>query len=256
MLSSSSFQLEIASILLGATLCLAGLSVTWGSGRLVELQRLHVGYSRKLNHFLIFFLPIMVTNLTAWTGIPLSALALSLIQFHLFLLACTPAMQRQSPLCRTMLAAIDRPEDRPYTLWWLWSQMVLGYLALGPWFLLLRQQGALELIQIPILINGVGDGLAEVVGVRYGRHRYRVPSLVAGRHYTRSYEGSLCVLLVGILVMCLYLDSFSQTQFWWAIGLVPAVMTLGEAWSPHTWDTPILFTLGSATLVAILAWCP
>jgi phytol kinase len=46
------------------------------------------------------------------------------------------------------------------------------------------------------LVTGWGDAVGEPVGTRWGRHRYRVPSL-AGVAVTRSVEGSAAVFLVG-----------------------------------------------------------
>ncbi|HUF11834.1 MAG TPA: hypothetical protein VMN78_01895 [Longimicrobiales bacterium] len=53
-----------------------------------------------------------------------------------------------------------------------------------------------DLALIGYLVAGWGDAVGEPVGVRWGRHRYRVPSL-AGVAATRSLEGSAAVLLVG-----------------------------------------------------------
>lgn len=228
------------------------LTLTWVSGRLVLSGWLHVGYTRKFNHFLLFFLPALLPHLERVTATRLHPVVVPLVVLHAVLFASTPWMLRHSPVCRTIFAALDRPEDRPHTLLWLWSQMVVGYLALIPWLLALRQLGMLELIQIPILINGVGDGLAEVVGVRYGRHRYRVPSFIRDRVYTRSYEGSACVLLTGLGVVSLFADGFSAPQFWAVLATVPLLMTLAEATAPHTWDTPILFTVGGAATTAVV----
>jgi len=52
------------------------------------------------------------------------------------------------------------------------------------------------LAHIGYLVCGWGDAVAEPVGTRWGRHRYRVPS-IAGVAATRSLEGSAAVFLVG-----------------------------------------------------------
>lgn len=53
-----------------------------------------------------------------------------------------------------------------------------------------------DLALIGYLVAGWGDAVGEPVGTRWGRHRYRVPSL-AGVAATRSLEGSAAVLLLG-----------------------------------------------------------
>jgi phytol kinase len=49
---------------------------------------------------------------------------------------------------------------------------------------------------IGYLVCGWGDAVGEPVGSRWGRHRYRVPSL-SGVPATRSFEGSAAVFMVG-----------------------------------------------------------
>jgi phytol kinase len=48
------------------------------------------------------------------------------------------------------------------------------------------------------LVCGWGDAVGEPVGTRWGRRRFRVPSM-AGVSATRSLEGSVAVLLAGTL---------------------------------------------------------
>lgn len=48
------------------------------------------------------------------------------------------------------------------------------------------------------LVCGWGDAVGEPAGTRWGRHRYRVPSMLGVRS-TRSLEGSLAVFLAGTL---------------------------------------------------------
>jgi len=48
------------------------------------------------------------------------------------------------------------------------------------------------------LVCGWGDAVGEPVGTRWGRHRYRVPSMLGVRS-TRSLEGSLAVFVAGTL---------------------------------------------------------
>jgi len=242
---------EIATLC--AVVCSVMVAVAHWSGRLVEREALAVGYTRKLNHFVLFLLPGWMASWSDDERAPIWAAIAAILTAHLLLFLCWGPIRHRSRFCATVFRAIDRPEDRPYTLFWLWSQMIVGYLALLPWGWLFLQMGRFELIQIPVLINGVGDGLAEVVGTRFGRHRYRVPGLWTDRVYTRSWEGSLCVWLTGLIVVALFADGFTPPEFWLAIAAVPIAMTLAEAWSPHTWDTPLLFSAGGASLVGIIA---
>ena len=60
-----------------------------------------------------------------------------------------------------IFSAMDRPEDRPHTLFWLSTQVVVGYLVLIPLILIFGQYGMSQLMLIPVFINGIGDRLAE-----------------------------------------------------------------------------------------------
>jgi phytol kinase len=50
-------------------------------------------------------------------------------------------------------------------------------------------------VAFPAMACGWGDAVGEPVGARFGRHRYRVPSL-GGVRAERSFEGSAAVLAV------------------------------------------------------------
>lgn len=147
---------------------------------------------------------------------------------------------------------IDRPEDRPHTLLWMATQTAGNFLASIPLSIYLGSIGKPELIFILILINGIGDGLAEPVGVRFGRHKYRTTALFTKKTYTRSLEGSLCVFLASIAALLLFFNSFTSAQLALLLLTLPAAMTLTEAKAPHTWDNPLLFLSGSAIIFLVV----
>jgi phytol kinase len=153
---------------------------------------------------------------------------------------------------QTMFSSFDRPEDRPHTLLWLTTQIIAGYMVLIPMSMLFARYGMAELAFIPVIIHGLGDGLAEPVGIRFGRHKYSTRTFMSrARRHTRSYEGSACVLIVGILAVAGFHHSFTTAQFIVALLTVPILTTLAEAWSPHTWDTPYMFLVCGATLLSV-----
>ncbi|MEA3359472.1 MAG: hypothetical protein U9R17_08740 [Thermodesulfobacteriota bacterium] len=150
-----------------------------------------------------------------------------------------------------MFLSFDRPEDRPYTLKWLSTQIIAGYIVIIPAIVLFVKTGYSSLIFIPVLINGIGDGLAEPVGIRFGKHKYKTKALFSKREYVRSLEGSSCVFIASIVILFLFQSSFSFIEFIWALILLPFAMTIAEAFSPHTWDTPFLFLTGYMVLYFI-----
>ena len=50
----------------------------------------------------------------------------------------------------------------------------------------------------------------------------------------------------------MHVDYFTTTQFILSMLLVPIIMTLTEAYSPHTWDTPFLMFTGYVSLMLIM----
>ena len=167
------------------------------------------------------------------------------------LIFINPIRQRVSILA-TMFLSYDRPEDRPYTLLWLITQFMGSYVVLAIVIFYLAKYNAAELLYIPILINGIGDGLAEPVGIRFGKHHYQTRALFSSKKYTRSLEGSACVFITSILVVYFSHYPFTDLQFVIAITAIPILMTLAEAFSPHTWDSPLLYATGGLTLIGIL----
>jgi len=222
-------------------------------GLLVLRLGVRVNYTRKINHFVLFFVPIYLATVFSYETTLATTTVTGLILMGSIGVYALPVRARL-PVVATMFSSFDRPEDRPYTLLWLQTQIAAGYLVIIPLAVLFARQGSPELMLIPILINGIGDGLAEPVGVRFGRHRYNVRALHGDRIYTRSLEGSACVLVTGILVILLFQGSFTPAQFWVALATIPVAMTLAEAFSPHTWDTPFLFLTGGVLLLGITSF--
>lgn len=153
-------------------------------------------------------------------------------------------------------ASIDRPEDRPYTLLWIITQSLRAYVVLVGIFLILMSLHHPELIAIPLLVTAIGDGLAEPIGIRFGRHKYPVRSWVAERTYARSVEGSACVFVVAVVIALCYSASLSSQQLLALVILRPPIMTITEALSPHSWDAPFLYAAGGGTVAGVLTVLP
>lgn len=220
------------------------------TGLLVIYKNVKVNYTRKINHFMLFFVPIFLNRgYVHEESISLFVIGafLAVVKFIFYI---KPIRERVL-FINVMFRSFDRPEDRPYTLLWLVTQTAAGYCVLIPMSTLFAHIGYLELAIIPILIYGIGDGLAEPVGVRFGKHKYRTPAMFTRREYYRTLEGSSIVFLTSLIVVAAYYSYFTPTQFVVALILLPAVMTLVEAVSPHTWDAPTLFLAGFLALYGI-----
>lgn len=220
-------------------------------GLWVIKRGIRVNYTRKIFHFILFFFPLFLAD-----HLPFQASGMTTLLSGLIFLLCigtfVQPLRSKSSFLSTAYAAIDRPEDRPFTLLWVSTQVVATYLILVLMALWLAQYGKQSLIYVAVLVAGIGDGLAEPIGVRFGRHKYRVRALFTDHNYTRSLEGSACVFLSAILSILILRTQFTETQLLLAFGIVPIAMTLAEAFSPHTWDGPFLYCVGGMSLIGVL----
>jgi len=228
------------------TLCL----VQYSGGLLAVHKNVKVNYTRKLNHFLLFLIPILLGQTYVFNGSYGLFVLGAVLAVAKFIFYIEP-IREKIPFIKMMFSSFDRPEDRPYTLLWLSTQTAAGYLVLLPMGILFAHYDLLSLMLIPIFIYGIGDGLAEPVGVKFGRHKYRVPALFTNKKFYRSLEGSACVFITSVIVIGAHYSYFTPIQFTVALGIVPLAMTLAEAVSPHTWDSPFMFFVGYLSLFII-----
>lgn len=226
------------------------LTIQYCTGLLVRHKGIKVNYTRKINHFALFFVPVFLRSVFPHEG-----------SFEHFIIGCAigtlilfiyiKPIRGKISIIATMFLSFDRPEDRPNTLWWLFTQVLAGYIVLVPTVIFFVLNGLVGLIWIPLLIIAFGDGLAEPVGIRFGRHKYETYAFFSKRKYVRSLEGSACVFLASIIVIVVFHSSFTQLQFIIALIFIPFLMTVVEAFSPHTWDTPTLNLAGYSALYGI-----
>ncbi len=243
-------SLNSSYLLTQAVTLLLLIAVQYSNGLLVEHKNVKVNYTRKINHFALFFLPILLNRQYAYDrayGLFILGAVLAVLKFAFYV---KPIRERVH-FISVMFRSFDRPEDRPHTLLWIATQTAAGHLILISFGIFFASQGLLHLILIPILIYGIGDGLAEPVGVKFGRHKYTAHAMFSQKKYHRTLEGSLCVLTTGLVVIAFHYPYFSALQFIAAMAVVPLVMTVAEAFSPHTWDSPFMFFSGYASLYII-----
>ena len=150
-----------------------------------------------------------------------------------------------------MFKAVDRPEDRPHTLFWFSSQIIVGLMVIIPFSIYFNYIDKIGLIFIPILINGLADGLAEPVGIRFGKHKYQTKALLSSKKYTRSYEGSFCVFIVSTIIIACFYNYINLNQYLFSLFIIPIMSTLTEAFAPHTWDSPFIYLVVSLLLVLV-----
>jgi phytol kinase len=104
-------------------------------------------------------------------------------------------------------------------------------------------------------VTGWGDAVGEPVGVRWGRHRYKVPSL-KGVPAERSYEGSAAVFLVSLMVatvgLAILAPQLAMSALMWRGLVVGAAVAIVEAFSNHGTDNLTLQIVASGVALALL----
>ena len=195
---------------------------------------------------------------TAWT---------SIIPFYPLI----KPVRRKFTIFLLAFRAFDRADDRPNTLEWLFLHTLAGVGAVSGTMLLLASSvpsspGAarpvrLMLAVIPVIVNGFGDSLARPIGAKFGRHTFRARALwynsrCCSGQFTRSLEGSACVLVSGALAVGTFRLFYTTIQFAVAMGAIPLALTLVEAVSPKAWDGPLILAAGGAIVVLIECLLP
>ena len=211
-----------------------------------------VNYTRKINHFAFFFLPTLLQIIIAY---PLNAITFfgDIVCAILFLTCFIAPLRHRSTVLTTMFRSFDRPEDRPMTLIWLYTQFIASYVVLIPLLSYFEGHGMLPLVMIIIIANGIGDGLAEPVGIRFGTKKYATYALFTRQKYFRSYAGSACVFVTTCIAILAFQSYFTLIQLVAALLVVPVSITLAEAFSPHTWDSPLIYASGGGTLILVFS---
>ena len=216
---------------------------------LVVYKNVKVNYTRKVIHVSYFMIPqLLDILLIKYEKNKYTEFWNVWIILFLLLLLSEP-IRNKIVIIDTMFKAVDRPEDRPYTLIWFSSQIITTLAVIIPFSVYFSRIDKIGLVFIPILVNGLADGLAEPVGIRFGKHKYRTRACLSRRKYERSYEGSLCVFLVSLIIILCYYGYMAIYKYIFCCLTIPIITTATEAYSPHTWDSPCIFFVVCGLLV-------
>ena len=212
-----------------------------------------VNYTRKIQHFAAYLVPLLSPP-TAPLGI-LPHLWESLFVLFMFLVLIKP-VREFSTFFMLQFNSLDRVEDRPNTLKWI----VLGNMLPGLLIITVFKQLFETYLNLPLLASivvltvAIGDGFAEPVGTYWGKKKYVVPSWNLKNRYVRSYAGSACVYISAVAFLIIFKSQFANSlEFWTSMILFPPIMTLSEAFAPHSMDTPIMMLIGFSLLFGICA---
>jgi dolichol kinase len=214
-------------------------------------SKFKVNYTRKLQHFAAYMVPLIVRYKSSVSG-PIEDAWGDWVTMGAFTLLIKP-VRENCTFFMYQFNSLDRPEDRPETLKWIIAGNILpGLILIIFWRWALAFTGQAALAFIFIFITGIGDGLAEPVGIAFGKHKYWTSALGSNRKYQRSLEGSCCLFLGSLYFTTMFWYAFeNQYQFWVTMIVLPPLMTWAEAVSPHTMDTPFLMGLGGLVLFLV-----
>jgi phytol kinase len=222
------------AVAIGAPLGLAWAASCLAFAGWLKRRGARTGDTRKLFHFLVFGTVALAHRMGGTPLVCLFGAMVSLVVFY--------AVWRGDghPMYEALAREKDAPRRRHYIL--------------APWFATFVGGVASNLLfgstaLVGYLVAGLADAIAEPIGIRFGRHRYPVPSLAAVKA-TRSIEGSCAVLVASIAAIALAVALSPQFTFVarhaFAIPALALLATLVEAVSPHGWD--------NATLQLVPTW--
>jgi len=225
-----------------APVVLAGLCAVFTlAGRLRTRRGVRSGYTRKLLHFSLFGAAALLAmgfgpagvNLLGGIGALVVAFALWRGDGHPF------------------YEAMARPSDAPHRQRYVivpFLATVLGGIVASLAF------GAYAVVGY--LVAGCGDAIAEPVGLRFGRHRYRAPGLGDGVRSERSIEGSVAVFAVSCAAAVAAFAALELPGDWNVTRVVLGALAVGgvaaivEGLSPHGVDN-LTVQLAAAGVAAL-----
>lgn len=213
-------------------------------GLFVKYKGFLVNYSRKIVHISYFVIPQLLDTVILYFEKTVYTELWNIVIVYVLLLTLLEVIRSRVYIFRVMFSAIDRPEDRPYTTFWFVTQLSVSLPIIMGFSILFSNLERNNFIFIPLWILAFGDGLAEPIGTRFGKNKYTVKGLFVKDEYTRSLQGSFCVFFSSIVSILAYYNDFTKASITFCLMTMPILMTLAEAYSPHTWDNPIILLTG------------
>ncbi len=224
-------------ILVGLPMAIAyGLIALTFAGYLKKYQSWKTGYTRKVFHFITFFSAMFVQLMFGVSGVFVFGGGVSLVILY--------ALFRNKGFI--LYEAMAREKDHPKETLFI----IQPYLATLFGGLMINYLFATEYVGCAYLLAGCGDAMGEPIGTRFGKHKYRVPTLSSIKSY-RSLEGSLAIFLTCLLVVTAYFAFAGITIVWGQVFLIAVACTLIEAVSPHGWDN-LTILVGSAWVISAI----
>jgi len=203
------------------------------------------GYSRKLNHVGIM---VLAAPLLAWLPVEQLLPSVFIATAALTAIYAISAASKQ-PWLYGIVAGSLRSGDGPRRRFFFFMPLLAfnGALAVAVFIY------SIDSVRTAFLTVAIADGLAEPVGLRFGRSNlYYVKDVVWGGYNTKSVAGSLTFFLWALIVALATLWTLNVSiAIALAIGLIyAAAATAIEAVSPRGLDNMLLVFLCPPVLLA------
>lgn len=193
--------------------------------------RWETGYTRKIFHFFIFISAFFYQKYFALQGVFILGWSVTIVLIY----ACIKGNGN------LFYEALAREKDAPFRT----KYIVYSYLATFAGGVLAN----LFFSQFAIFgyaVTGIADAIAEPIGTRFGKYKYRVFSFDKTKISYRSMEGSLAVFIATFIVI--FLVATLTTNYVISVPilfLVSLICMLVEAFSPSGFDNMLLQIVAS-----------
>jgi phytol kinase len=210
------------------------------AGWLRMSRNIRVSYTRKVFHFLIFTMACFVQ---AWGGIEGTIVFGTVV-------CCSVMYAILRGNGYAFYEAMARPTDEPHRSLYIFIPMVttaIGGVIANIFF----QPVAL----VGYLVGGWGDAVGEPIGAKWGKHRYKVPSMM-GVPASRSIEGSVAVMIAAFLAALagLALMGAPMDLAFKAAAAAAVAACLIEAISTHGLDNLTVQIVASAVIFFVIRY--
>ena len=230
------------------------IAATWIlAGWLKARGYVRTGDARKINHAAVLAGGVVWFN-SGDSGMDRVSchLAVSLL-FLLLLIVCR---YRDWGVFEYAFQGYAREADRPHDafhVWFSWLVSIVGLELVDLAF------GSVALTRCAALVLGLADAVAEPIGSRFGKHRYRVRDILSDVCRQRSWEGSLAVAVMTSVIVFISFSPQWGTDWGFPVFVMasfrlPMALLAGgfvalvEAWTPHGLDN-LTIPLGAAVFV-------
>ena len=219
-----SWNVIIVSVLLGLAWSYVCL---YFAGYLKKEKNFRTGHTRKIFHILMFLSAAVIQS--AW-----GLFNVYIFGIMIFLVVLYSIFKGKENI---LYEALAREKDAPNRTYYIIMPGILTFIGGIASMSLFG-----EIAIVGYLVCGLGDAMGEIVGTKFGKHKYHVNWF--GQISERSYEGSVAVFIACIFAITLGViltPSLSLNIYSFiTIPIIAFASTLLEAFSPHGWDNAIM----------------